>query len=172
MDAPGSALIVPVRLPRTLESFRATHVPSAALGIPAHITLIYPFLPAQPLDAAVRRSLVACFARHGAFSFRAAGVHAWPGVLYLRVDPTEPFEALVATLVSAFPGHPPNSGEFPYVPHVTIAEAPARSMTSLAPPRADVHGRADRILLIAEGADGRWRTRWQFPLRAVGGISA
>jgi len=89
-----------------------------------------------------------------------------------RVDPTEPFEALVATLEAAFPGHAPNSREFPYVPHVTIAEAAAGSMTSLAPPHADVSARADRILLLAEGADGRWRTRWWFPLRADGGISA
>src|SRR5690349_15622905 len=122
MNERQSAVAVRVRLPRDLDRFRAAHVPNAALGVPAHVTLVYPFVPAEALDRSVRATLAACIGRHRRFAFSCSGVRVWPDVLYLPVDPTGPFEALVATIGEAFPDHPPYGGEFPYVPHVTIAE--------------------------------------------------
>ena len=49
-----SATAIRVRLPPDLERFRVALVPNAALRVPAHATLIYPFVPAERLDAAVR----------------------------------------------------------------------------------------------------------------------
>jgi 2'-5' RNA ligase len=172
MDALGSALGVPVRLPRPLELFRAAHVPNAALGVPAHVTLIYPFIPADGLDASVRASIAECLRSHASFEFSASHLRSWPGVLYLSVDPAAPFEALVASLGDSFPDYPPYAGEFPYVPHVTIGEGAAGDPAGIMPPVADVRLRADRVLLISEGADGLWRTRWQFALRRDDGTSA
>ena len=42
-----SALIVPVALPPALDQLRDRFDPSAAEGVPGHITLLYPFVPAD-----------------------------------------------------------------------------------------------------------------------------
>jgi 2'-5' RNA ligase len=162
-----SAIAIEVRLPPDLERFRVAHVPNAALGVPAHITLIYPFLPADLLDAGVRRHVARALAPHQPFTFRLSGVRRWPTSHYLAIEPEEPFEAIVRSLVEAFPQYPPYAGEFEYVPHVTIAEGDDRSLAGLARDLSVPVGEQDvtRILLIAQGRDGKWRFRWTFSLR-------
>ena len=162
-----SAIAIKVRLPADLERFRVAHVPNAALGVPAHITLIYPFVPADLLDAAVRRRVARALASNPPFVFRLAGVRRWPNAHYLAVEPVEPFEAIVRSLVEAFPEYPPYAGEFEYVPHVTIAEGDDRSLARMARDLSVPVGEQEvtRILLIAQGRDGTWRYRWTFGLR-------
>jgi 2'-5' RNA ligase len=165
-----SAIAIRVRLPRDLERFRVAHVPNAALGVPAHITLIYPFLPVDLLDASVRRHVARALAPHPPFTFRLSGVRRWPNSHYLAVVPPEPFEAIVRSLVEFFPEYLPYAGEFEYVPHVTIAEGDDRSLARLARDLSVPVGEQEvtRILLIAQGRDGTWRVRWTFPLAPVG----
>jgi len=162
-----SAIAIKVRLPADLERFRAAHVPNAALGVPAHITLIYPFLPADLLDASVRRRVARALASHSPFRFRLKSVGRWPNSHYLAVEPALPFEAIVRSLVEAFPEYPPYAGEFEYVPHVTIAEGDDQSLARLARDLPVPAGEQEvtRILLIAQERDGRWRYRWTFGLR-------
>jgi 2'-5' RNA ligase len=162
-----SAIAIKVRLPADFERFRVAHVPNAALGVPAHITLIYPFVPADLLDASVRRRVARALASHPPFRFRLSGVRRWPNTYYLAVEPLEPFEAIVRSFVEVFPEYPPYAGEFEYVPHVTIAEGDDRSLARVA---RDLSVPIDeqevtRILLIAQGRDGAWRYRWTFGLR-------
>src|SRR6266545_3035689 len=161
-----SAIAIRVRLPSDLERFRVEHVPNAALGVPAHVTLIYPFLPAELLDAAVRRRLALALAPHPPFRFRLSTVRLWPNSHYLAVEPALPFEAMVGSLVEAFPEYPTYAGEFEYVPHVTIAEGDDRSLARLARDLSVQVGEQEvtRILLIAQGRDGTWRHRWTFRL--------
>jgi 2'-5' RNA ligase len=164
-----SAIAIKVRLPRDLERFRVTHVPNAALGVPAHITLIYPFVPADRLDATVRRFLADTLAAHAPFTFRLSHARRWPEVLYLPVEPVEPFEAIVRSLVTAFPEHPPYAGAFPYVPHVTLAEGEGSALAQLvAPPLPAGRHQVTRVLLIAQDHEGRWRLKWTFALAAAG----
>ncbi|HYU48578.1 MAG TPA: 2'-5' RNA ligase family protein [Candidatus Limnocylindria bacterium] len=162
-----SAIAIKVRLPTDLERFRVAHVPNAALGVPAHITLIYPFLPADVLSAAVRRLLARALAAHRPFTFRLSGVRRWPNSYYLAVEPMEPFQAIVRSLVDVFPEYPPYAGEFEYVPHVTIAEGADRTVEGLARDLLVAVTEQDvtRILLIAQVRDGTWRIRWTFALR-------
>ena len=40
-----SGVIVRIRLPPELEELRQRHDPMAPFGVPAHVTLLYPFLP-------------------------------------------------------------------------------------------------------------------------------
>ena len=46
-----SGVIVRIRLPPELEELRQHHDPMAPFGVPAHVTLLYPFLPSAELDA-------------------------------------------------------------------------------------------------------------------------
>ena len=161
-----SAIAIRVRLPADLERFRVAHVPNAALGVPAHITLIYPFLPADLLDASVRRRVARALAPHRRFTFRLSGIRRWPNSHYLAVEPVLPFEAIVRSLVEVFPEYLPYAGEFEYVPHVTIAEGDDRSLARLARDLSVPVDEQDvtRILVIAQGRDGTWRYRWTFGL--------
>jgi len=164
-----SAIAFRVRLPRELERFRVEHVQNAALGVPAHVTLIYPFVPADRLDAAVRRRVADALASQPSFSFRLSAVRRWPNTLYLAVDPATPFERMVRSIVAAFPDHPPYGGAFPYVPHVTLAEGEESAIAKLvAPPLPAGRHQVTRLLLIAQDPAGRWRVRWTFALAAVG----
>jgi 2'-5' RNA ligase len=161
-----SALAIKVRLPPDLERFRVANVPNAALGVPAHITLIYPFVPAERLDAAVRRRVARALARQPPFTFRLSAALRWPNTLYLAVDPAEPFDGMVRLLVTEFPDHPPYRGAVPYVPHVTLAEGDEREIAELEAPLAPAgHHHVARVLLIAQDQAGRWRVRWKFALR-------
>jgi 2'-5' RNA ligase superfamily len=64
--------------------FRAKYDPSAAAGMPAHITLLYPFKPPDEIGEAVIEKLVRCFAGFGVFGFSLGATRRFPGgVLYL-----------------------------------------------------------------------------------------
>ena len=52
-----SGVIVRIRLPPELEELRQHHDPMAPFGVPAHVTLLYPFLPSADLTPAVRRRI-------------------------------------------------------------------------------------------------------------------
>jgi 2'-5' RNA ligase len=169
VDNRESAIAIRVRLPRDVERFRVRHVPNAALGVPAHITLIYPFVPADRLDAAVRSRVARALVSQQPFTFRLSAVRRWPATLYMAVDPAAPFEGLVRSLVAEFPDHPPYAGAFPYVPHVTLAEGEGSTLGELvAPPLPAGRHRVTRVLLIAQDQEGRWRLKWTFALPAAG----
>jgi 2'-5' RNA ligase len=161
-----SALIIPVSLPARLERERRRHVPIAALGVPAHVTLLFPFIASPDLTELDRRRIAEILGRHRAFEYRLRRVRAWPTALYLEVVPETPFVRLVRALVSAYPAWVPYGGAFPYVPHVTVAELPSAEAPQIADPRRPLLRHADHATLIAQDEAGRWRTRWRF---AVGG---
>jgi 2'-5' RNA ligase len=164
----GTALIITLRLPAALEDLRRRCVPDAAAGLPAHATLLYPFMAAQALDDAVRATLERVISPHAAFSFRLAGLGRWPGVLFASVEPEAPFRSLYADLLAAFPQFPSGRGRFEFVPHVTIAVEPAASAPETAIDPAwrslPVGRRASRAELIIRGPTG-WDGRWSFPMR-------
>jgi 2'-5' RNA ligase len=161
-----SGLIIPVSLPARLERERRRHVPSAAFGMPAHVTLLFPFVSSPDLTDHDRRRIAEILGRHPAFEYRLGRVLAWPTAMYLEVRPETPFVRLVQALVSAYPAWVPYGGAFPYVPHVTIAELASAVAPRIADPRQPLHRRAQHAALIARDEAGRWRTRWRF---AVGG---
>lgn len=50
-----------------LREWRARFDPAAAIGLPPHVTVLYPFLPDDRIDDAVIANLAALFARHDVF---------------------------------------------------------------------------------------------------------
>jgi len=164
-----SAIIIRARLPTGLERIRRRSVAEARRGLPAHLTLLYPFLEPGDFDPGVREAIAAVAARHPAFDYRLVAVARWPGVVYAAIGPVEPFVRLQADLAGRFPAHPIDgaSSGFAFVPHVTVAErdgidetAVGRDVAWSGLPRA---ARATALEVIED--DGRgWRLVWRVPL--------
>lgn len=99
---------------------------SAAVGVPAHITVLYPFLPPARIDAETRAELGRLFAAVPAFRFTLDRTGWFPGspVLWLGPSDPAPFSALTDRVAAAFPSCPPYGGQFAEViPHLTVADA-------------------------------------------------
>lgn len=165
-----SALVIPVSLPPRLERERRLHVSVADLGVPAHLTLLYPFVAPDDLTDHDRRRIASILKQHPAFDYSLGPIREWPTALYLEVQPAAPFARLVEALAALYPAWVPYGGSYPYVPHVTVADlGPADSQVIADPPRfADprrpLARRAERAILIVQDQAGRWHTRWRFEL--------
>ncbi len=74
-----SALVVPVpEAEGIVKPFRDSHDPSAALGMPAHITALYPFIPPDEIGTEISEKLANCFRLFPPFRFTFAGNPALP----------------------------------------------------------------------------------------------
>jgi 2'-5' RNA ligase len=103
MPSMESALLVLVPEAEALvKSFRDRYDPSAAAGMPAHITLLYPFKLPSELDDEVLADLRRCFARFAPIRYALASIRRFPvEVLYLAPEPDEPFRRLTLAIWSA-----------------------------------------------------------------------
>ena len=116
------ALILRIALPPALEALRRQRVGSAAEGVPAHVTLLYPFAAPSSIDASLRATIAGIAGRHRLSSIELVERRAWPDVLYASVEPDEPVRSLQAELATAFPSSSLDRTEVPFVPHVTIVD--------------------------------------------------
>jgi 2'-5' RNA ligase len=177
MAARRSAIVVPIRLPAALRALLLRESATARLGVPGHVTLLFPFVPAESIDRAVLAAVGRVVGAAPAFdvAFRAVrrfepGDGAPNGVVWLAPEPAAPFISLTGQLASAFPDYPPYGGAFAgVIPHVTLADDDAARMDrNEAEARANLpfRRRVGGATLIVEGADGRWRTLRRLPLRS------
>jgi hypothetical protein len=130
-----TALIVLVPEAEALVSpFRARLDRSAIRGMPAHITVLYPFVPPDQVSVDLVATLRSLFSRSQSFRFALGGVCGFPGVVYLLPDPLGPFDTLVAEVVRRFPDFAPYGGLIANpVPHLTFAQKPpAESLPNVA----------------------------------------
>jgi hypothetical protein len=105
-----------------VKPFRDRYDPSAAQGVPAHITLLYPFKPPAEIDGATLDTLRKCFEGTSPIRFSLVEPRRFPGVLYLAPAPDDPFRQLTLTLWRRFPETPPYGGKHSTViPHLSIA---------------------------------------------------
>lgn len=120
---PESALIVPVpQAESVVQGFRARFDPAAPLGVPAHISVLYPFLVPEALDQSIVDELGAIFAGVPPFPFTLGSVARFPDVVYLAPHPAEPFSRLTAAIATRWPQTPPYGGRCDdTVPHLTVA---------------------------------------------------
>lgn len=118
-----SALVVPVPdADRAISAWREKFDRSAALGMPTHITLLYPFAPADGLSEGVIASLKEWAANAPSFDVTFRRTAQFPRVLYLEPEPGDALVALTHTLVERWPESPPYGGAFEQViPHLTVA---------------------------------------------------
>lgn len=166
--SPRSVVIVRARVPARLERWRRRCVAQAERGLPAHATMLYPFIAPERLGPAVRGRLAGIARRHSPIAHALDGPMVWSDVVYLSLDPSEPFVALQRDLGAEFPDFPIYGPAFDmeFVPHVTIAEEGAGRMPldDLAWRSLPSQAVASAIEVIARSADGPWRTVWRIPL--------
>jgi 2'-5' RNA ligase len=96
---------------------------NARLGIPAHITVLFPFMPPAEIDDAVLRRLTRIFAAAPAFGHRLVRT-SWfdEDVLWLAPEDDAPFRQLTELVQREFPDYLPFGGQYEgVVPHLTIA---------------------------------------------------
>ena len=158
-----------------VKAYRDEHDPAAALGVPAHVTVLYPFHPLA-LAPAARARLAALFAEFAAFDYALASVGRFPKVLYLAPDPVEPFRQLTQRVAAAFPEYPPYGGRHAHIiPHLTVAntedtarlEIVAARFQATCRARLPLRLRAEAVTLL-EYNQGVWQMAATFPLGAGG----
>lgn len=146
-----------------------TAVAKPSRGVPAHVTILFPFVPANAIDDGLLEELTAIFARFPVLEFALRRIRRFPEVLYLAPEPPEPFVSLTETVFASYPEYPPYGGELgSIIPHVTAAEGRAddldRAEADIAP-MLPVAAEAREVLLLAETERNmeRWRTRARLP---------
>jgi len=164
--ATHSALVVPVP---EADHLVARHRPT----VPAHVTVLYPFVPPQDITDATVVDLRAAFVGIEAFDCEFARV-GWFGqeVVWLAPEPDRHFRALTQAMCERFPAHPPYGGRHPdTVPHLTVvdhrtADVDTRARTAEALAEVlPIRARIDRVRLVAgDDAIGAWRTVAEFAL--------
>ena len=128
-----SAIIVPVEVPVAVRRLRERLDPAAADGVPAHVTLLYPFMPAEALTDDVRAEIARLVVEQPAFPFALTRVERWPDVVWLAPEPAAPFRRLTERLATAFPDYPPYGGiHDEVIPHLAagavLAECARRGL--------------------------------------------
>jgi 2'-5' RNA ligase len=168
---PESALVVEVPEAEPLVSdWRAKHDWSAQRGVPAHITLLYPFVPTERLDEDLLDELRRLFASQAAFSFRLTRVARFPEVAWLAPEPAEPFKALTELIVANYPDYPPYEGiHDEVISHLTVAEGGVElqdEVEAALTPHLPIEAEVDGVELLAEDANERWHRAERFPFGA------
>ncbi len=159
---PRTALIVVVpEAEPAVRGLRLAHDWSAPLGVPAHITILFPFAAPADIDEAGIADVVASVP---AFEFELDRVERFAGgVVWLHPEPSAPFSALTEAIWRGFPDYPPYEGVHDVlIPHLTVSYVPIEFDIDL-PIRAS----AREVTLIEEAADGRWSVRRVFSLQGV-----
>ncbi len=145
--------------------------PSAAHGVPAHVTLLYPFVASDRLDDGVLAELGWFFQGVDAFevSFTAVKRFEEAGVVYVEPG-SDALRELAKSLARRWPECPPYSGEIEIddlVPHLTIVQTDDRALRQSAANAVSaglplLATAASAALWVKDG-DGEWAERATFP---------
>jgi 2'-5' RNA ligase len=169
---PQSCLIIVVPESEPLvNTLRLQYDESARIGVPAHITVLFPFMDPHRVDSRVLDACASIIAAHRAFGFQLQAVGRFPGTVYLEPSPAAPFVELTMHMARAFPEFPPYHREFStIIPHLTVAHGSAaeidavdRTLTARLKAQGPVASVCSAVTLM-ENSSTRWRPMRSFPL--------
>lgn len=143
-----------------------------SIGVPPHVTLVFPFAPAERIDDELITSLREVVSRVEAFDLELRETARFPELLYLPPEPAAPFMRLTGAVVGHFPEYQPYEGAFTLddlVPHLTVACGDAALLDEV---EADVHRHLPIVTRVREAVLleevepdwGRWVERARLPL--------
>jgi 2'-5' RNA ligase len=161
-------VVVPVKDAEPLVStLRSRFDSSARQGMPAHITILYPFLRPRRLTDDVVAQLTQLCALQPALKVVFRRTARFANVLYLDPDPASDLLKLTFDLARQWPEAPPYGGEFDeIIPHLTVAQdvgdGTLDAVDAELSPGLPLTARLDHALLLVN--DGtRWRERARLP---------
>jgi 2'-5' RNA ligase len=162
-----SAIVVPLILPQSVPWRELT----SGEGVPPHVTIIFPFMPAADVGERAFGDIAQIAAATTPFAVRLAEMARFPYVLYVRPEPEKPFLALIDTFVTHYPEYPPYGGLYSdVIPHLTIAQGEPDILDVAqgdVEPLLPVGADARELMLLeeVEPAGKRWRAVARFPFR-------
>lgn len=126
----STALIVLVPEAESLVGpYRTKYDPVAPLGMPAHVTLMFPFATCESLADDARARLRTRLSELPSFDYEFRETGVFPGVLYLRPEIEEPFLEAMAVVRSLFPGlESYGDTKLKPTPHLTVAHASSEAV--------------------------------------------
>jgi 2'-5' RNA ligase len=171
VSADPSAVVVPVPdVEPVVCGWRERFDRSAAQGMPAHITALYPFLPRARLTDGILARLGELCAVVSVLEVEFRRTSRFGDVLYLDPEPAGELAALTASIATAWPETPPYGGAFAEViPHLTVAQGASEqelrdveaNVLSKLPIRTEL---THASLYVIEAK--RWRAQTSLPFTA------
>jgi 2'-5' RNA ligase len=164
----ATAIVVPVVAAEpALGRWRRAYTGDGAEGMPAHVTLMYPFADESRLDDVMIAALGDVLAAFAPFDVAFGGFgrfDADPPVLYVEPAPARPFLDLIAAIAARFPEYPPFGGlHETVVPHLTVAQTPNAEMIGAAEadvaPHLPIRAHIAAVHVMAHRATDGWRTQ-------------
>ena len=155
-----------------VERTRQRYDPSAAIGMPAHITINYPYLPGERVYAETIDQLRVLFSRFPPLRFKLAEARRFFDTVYLAPEPAGPMMDLIRAVAVRYPQSPPYGGMFAeVVPHLSLAQSENEAELELvlrefAPGsegKLPIEATADGVWLM-DNQNGRWQKRIAFRL--------
>ena len=150
-------------------SFRLALDPSAAAGVPAHVTVHFPWVPLERIDESVIADVAEMVEAFPSFAVTFRELRWFNrDVLWLEPDPPNPFVALAAESARRWPDYPQYDGVFETViPHLTVGVGDEWSLNHAEVALTDLlpmHGVADQVWWMTRTGADPWVHRRTFGL--------
>ena len=174
MSAPEfTTIFAPVRAADSaVADIRLEHDWPAREGVPAHVTLMGPFLAPDEITEEIVERLGELFAAAEPASFSLTELRRVDEIAYLAVEPDDDVRAMTAMLEAAFPAAPRYGEEFGgALYHLTVARgcddalfaALEEQLRGVLPIPAGI----EEAVLVEHGIEAGVRVRGRFPFGAV-----
>lgn len=177
MDVTALIIEVPEAEPLVRE-VRHQFDPVSNSGIPAHITLLYPFVPVELFDSAIEATLLAVLAATEPMSFSLSSLHEFSDAIFLMLEPDVELRKVMGQVWQAFPEYPPYGGGGHITeptPHLTVAQPgdPDRQrslrpeLEAMFEPHLPLAVRVDHASIFVRDDSGLWRRHRSLPFGNV-----
>lgn len=166
----GLVLLVP-DLDPVIGRWRERYDPASVHGVPAHVTIVYPWKPAAAITSSDRSALAELVRELPPIELSFAGFGRFDKTLWLDPQPTTAIRGLVDAVVARWPDHPPYGGQFAVVvPHLTVSDG--CDPTSVQHVVDDVEPQLPRTTIVPEltlmrCAGRRWSVDSRYPFAGV-----
>lgn len=163
-----SALVITVPEAEPIVAEHRRRWDPAGLAVPAHVTVLFPFLDPADLGPEEEAELVRLLGRFAPFRLTFGHVGRFPDVVWLAPEPAAMVTALTDAIVERWPSQPPYGGAFEaVVPHLTVADgAPPEVLDRLErelPGSLPISTRVTHLSLVCHEG-GRWHDVDRLPL--------
>ncbi len=172
----SSTLLVPIPAADAVTSpYWPAWNPPKAKGIPAHVSVLFPFLRHGALtdEALTRIADAAATVAPFTVTFRRTG--RFERTVFLVPEPARPFAELTQQIVERFPDCPPYRGAHgnalnPHLTVLTCADDEALQLAEAEVRRSlPLRTRVLELWLMVEDEHGSWRRHRSFPLGGPSG---